>query len=93
MTNDIGLGLVRRIQIDRRVGDIFVAQGPHGLSDHFCGARARPADSRLAGEYVLYVSIATVYKAKLDGTSRCNRDMLANKMLDVLGDTAGGVMR
>lgn len=39
---------------------------PHGLSEHFRVPQARPADPRLAGDYVLYVSIVTVYKAQLD---------------------------
>ena len=39
---------------------------PHGLSDHFRTRQERPRDPRISGEYVLYVSILTVYKAQLE---------------------------
>ncbi len=48
---------------DRRGASVII---PHGLSDHFRVMQERPRDPRLSGEYVLYVSILTVYKAQLD---------------------------
>lgn len=39
---------------------------PHGVSAHFRAVQARPTDARLPAEYVLYVSILTVYKAQVE---------------------------
>ena len=39
---------------------------PHGLNNYFLGTQPRPDDPKLPDEYVLYVSILSVYKSQVE---------------------------